>query len=519
MRASSAVWWVVGLAAIGCSSDDAPSSRVEDGFLVGESGLPGEGPDGPEAPACQGETREAEPVPLDIFVMLDISGSMLQPLPATEGAEPITKWDAVRGSLAAFVEAPETASIGVGLQYFPQSNEGVPPSCTSNAECGPGGPCTNSICVENAQLQSTEEGVPPFDFVRVAGVTPRFCAADADCGANESCRALLGECVFPPSTIPQNPDGAFLNVSNDPTSSLVSPLCGDGGDCAGLPLTACEEVGVCTLELLKCSASIACPPGAGECIPFPYSCVNETSCDVGRYATPAIPIGNGPTRAADVLASLEGQVPLGETPTGPALTGALEHARAWAGQHPGRQVVAVLATDGFPTACAPLETVDIASIAGNASSATPAVRTFVIGVFGDEDLGSDGQQRLDSIARAGGTTRAIVVNTAGDVTQDFLAALTLVRNTAVTCEFALDNPGELNFDQVNLDVAYADGTTRALFNVGDVSACGDDEQGWYYVRDVDGNPYQINVCPGTCATFGDEGAQATLQIGCATRIR
>ena len=122
-------------------------------------------------------------------------------------------------------------------------------------------------------------------------------------------------------------------------------------------------------------------------------------------------------------------------------------------------------------------------------------------------------------ARAGGTTRAIVVNTAGDVTSDFLAALTVVRNTAVTCEFALGNPGELNFDQVNLDVAYPDGTSRALFNVGDVSACGDDEQGWYYVRDVGGNPYQINVCPGTCATFGGEGVEATLQIGCATRIR
>lgn len=492
---------------------------MEDGFLVGESGLPGEGSDGPEAPACQGETREAEPVPLDIFVMLDISGSMLQTLPSTEGGEPITKWDAVRGSLAAFVEAPETASIGVGLQYFPQSNDGVPPSCASNAECGPGGPCTNSICVETAQLASTEEGEPPFDFVRMAGVTPRFCAADGDCGANESCRALVGECVFPPDTIPQNPDGAFLNVSDDPASSLVSPLCGDGGDCGGLPLTACEEVGVCTLELLKCSASIACPPEAGECIPFPYSCVNETSCDVGRYAAPAVPIGSGPTRAADVVASLDRQIPLGETPTGPALAGALEHARAWAEQHPGRQVVAVLATDGFPTACSPLETLEIAAIAGNASGAMPGVRTFVVGVFGDEDLGSDGQQRLDSIARAGGTTRAIVVNTAGDVTQDFLAALTLVRNTAVTCEFALDNPGELNFEQVNLDVAYADGTARALFNVGDVSACGGDEQGWYYVRDGGGNPYQINVCPGTCATFGAEGVQATLQIGCATRIR
>lgn len=521
MRASIAFWWVVGgLVAIGCSSDDAPSSESGDGFLVGESGLPGGDPGAADAPACLGQTREAEPVPLDIFVMLDISSSMLEVLPPSGGAAAISKWDAVRGSLEAFAQAPETAAIGIGLQYFPQRNDGVPASCESNAECGPGGPCTNSLCVASGELEIADDGAPPFDFVRTAGDTLRFCAADADCGGvGESCRALVGECVFPPGTLPQNPDGAFLNVSDDPTTSLLSPLCGDGADCAGLPLTACEEVGVCTEELFKCSVSIACPPGAGECVPFPYSCVNETSCDVARYAAPAVPISNGPERAANVVASLAQQSPLGETPTGPALSGALEHARAWAGQHPGRQVVAVLATDGFPTACAPLAASDIAGVAGDASSATPGVRTFVIGVFGDEDLGSDGQQRLDSIARAGGTTRAIVVNTAGDVTQDFLDALTVIRSTAVTCEFALDNPGDLNFDQVNLDVAYPDGTTRSLFNVGDVSACGDDERGWYYVRDASGNPYQITVCPDTCATFGGEGMRASLQIGCATRIR
>lgn len=518
MRGSVAVWGIAGwLAALSCSSDDAPNSPNGDGFLVGEAG---DSP-GTEAAACLGETREAEPVPLDIFLMLDISASMLEALPGSvDGGVTITKWDAVRGSLAAFARAPETAGIGIGLQYFPQSNEGVPPSCESNDECGPGGPCTNSLCVDNGQLEVADDGAPPFDFVRLAGNEPTFCASDNDCsGAGQSCRTLIGECVFAPGAVPQNPDGAFLNVSEDPATSLVSPLCSAAADCAGLPFTTCEEVGVCTLELFKCSASIACPPGAGECVPFPYSCVNETSCDVARYAAPAVPISSGPEHAADVVASLERQTPIGETPTGPALSGALEQARAWAAQHPGRQVVAVLATDGFPTACTPLEISDIAGVAGDANAATPGVRTFVIGVFGDEDLGSDGEQRLDSIARAGGSTRAIVVNTAGDVTQDFLDALTLVRNTAVTCEFAINNTAELNFDQVNLDVAYPDGTSRALVNVGDVSACGDEPQGWYYVRDESGNPYQINVCPGTCSTFGEQGVQATLQIGCATRIR
>lgn len=498
------------------------------GFLLGEDGdggsgpMPSSGDPGSQLPGsqCLGETHEAEQIGLDMFVMLDISGSMLDVLPqALVLATPITKWDAVRTSLESFVSAPETSDIGIGLQYFPQSNEGVPSSCTANDECGPGGPCTSTLCVATGELEPLDDAVPPFSFVRVAGDTPLFCADDAACGAGETCRAMIGECIFPADTLVENPEGAFLNVSPDPASSLVSPLCATPGDCAGLPGTVCEEIGVCTEQLIKCSWSIACPPGAGECAPFPYSCVNETSCEVARYAAPAVAISEAATRSDELIASLRAQVPQGQTPTGPALSGALEQARSWAAENPGRQVVTVLATDGFPTVCEPLEIPDIAEVAGNANDADRPVRTFVIGVFGNADLGGDGQQRLDAIARAGGTNRAFVVNTAGDVAQDFLDALNDIRNAAVSCEFQLTDSAELDFDRVNLQVTDAGGASSALFNVGDASACGDDEQGWYYERDGAGTPTQITVCPSTCATFMGEGVRADLQIGCATRIR
>jgi hypothetical protein len=453
--------------------------------------------------------------------MLDISGSMLDLLPQpdpTTGAT--TKWDAVRASLAAFVQAPETAGIGVGLQYFPLSVDGVPSTCNTNDECGPGGPCTNSICVIGGELNTEGDGIPPFEFIRATEDPPRFCASDDDCpGEAETCQSLLGECLYPPGTIAQNPNGAFVNVSPDPDSSFVSPLCGEPADCDGLPDTACEEVGVCSLQLFKCSYSIGCPPGAGECAPFPYSCVNQTSCDVARYAAPALPISNAETRAADVVASLNQQIPLGQTPTGAALAGALEHARLWAEQNPSRQVVTVLATDGFPTSCEPLDIFGISEVAANANDGERPVRTFVIGVFGNADLGRDGEQRLDSIARAGGSDRAILISTAGNVAEDFLEALNTIRNTAVSCEFRLDAAASLNFDQVNMQMTDAAGTSTALVNVGDVSACAEGVQGWYYVRDAGGTPYQINVCPNTCAAFMGEGVQADLQIGCATRIR
>lgn len=524
MRACDAALWVGTLLLASCSSGGDSDGDVEaepgGGFLLGDPGeslLPGsETPGGADPGAtCLGETREAEAIQLDMVVMLDSSASMLEALPGAGG----TKWDAVIASLGTFVTSPEAADIGVGLQYFPQSNEGVPSSCSSNQECGPGGPCTNSLCVTSGELEIPDDGAPPFEFVRVAGDTPRFCATDADCGgAGESCRALAGECVFPPGAIPQNPDGAFLNVAQDPVGSVLSPLCGEQLDCQGLPETTCEEIGVCTAQLVKCSPSIGCPPGAGECVPFPYSCENQTSCEVAGYASPAVAISSGPARGDALLASLAERIPEGQTPTGPALSGALEHARRWAEQNVGRQVVTVLATDGFPTVCEPLEVGGISAIAGAALEGARPVRTFVIGVFGSADLGGDGQARLDAIARAGGTGRALLVDTDGDVTQEFLDALNQIRDTAVSCEFQLDAVG-LDFDRVNLQVTDASGATRGLFNVGDVSACGGDDRGWYYVRDSAGNPIQINVCPGTCATFMGEGVRADLQIGCATRIR
>jgi hypothetical protein len=219
-----------------------------------------------------------------------------------------------------------------------------------------------------------------------------------------------------------------------------------------------------------------------------------------------------------VIASLRAQTPIGQTPTGPALGGALEQARLWAEQHPDRQVVTVLATDGFPTVCEPQDIPDIAAVAGAANDAARPVRTFVIGVFGNTDLGNDGQQRLDTIASAGGSDRAFVINTAGNVAEEFLDALNLIRNTAVNCDFQLSGGASLDFDRVNLQVTDAGGAATDLLNVGDASACGDDD-GWYYVRDAAGTPFQISVCPNTCGTFTEEGVRADLQVGCATRIR
>jgi len=515
------------LAAASCSSDGASPSETDgmggagsgagQGFVVDTNDLPGDpgtSPSAIDSGGCLGETRQAEAIGLDMFVMLDISGSMLDPLPAA--ATPSTKWDAVRGSLESFVRAPDTAGIGIGLQYFPQGNAGVPFACSSNADCGSGGPCTNSLCVARGQLDSAEG---QLEFLRPADDTGTLCSTDADCsGTGGSCRTLEGACVFPAGASSANPAAHFANVSTTPETSIVPALCQSEQDCDGVPGSRCEVMGLCSLAPVQCTPSVGCRPGAGDCLPFPYTCAEYTSCDIGRYSAPAIAISDEPNHADAVIASLRAQTPVGATPTGPALAGALEHARVWAEQHPGRQAVTVLATDGFPTVCEPVDIPDIAELASAASSAQRPVRTFVIGVFGDLDLGADGQTRLDALARAGGSERAIIVNTAGDVASDFLAALNAIRSTAVSCDFQLDASAAIDFDHVNLALTEAGGDTTQLSSVGDRSACGDGD-GWYYVRDGAGVPLQLSVCPSTCEQLERERARIDLQIGCVTRIR
>ena len=84
------------------------------GLLFGDGGTDNDA-EFDEAGACAGETRKAELVPLDMYLMVDQSGSMSSP-PSGGGGS--SKWDAMISALTQFVSAPEAAGLGVGLQYF-----------------------------------------------------------------------------------------------------------------------------------------------------------------------------------------------------------------------------------------------------------------------------------------------------------------------------------------------------------------------------------------------------------------
>lgn len=465
---------------------DAPGVTLPDsGAVVLEDGQ-----------VCAAEALAAELTEIDLYVMLDSSGSMLDM--TASGA---SKWDAIVESLIQFVEAPETEPIGIGLQYFPQQDPDAPSQCSANADCGAEfGPCSSSLCVEQVN--------DPAGTLLIPTATGNvFCNSASDCAAGSSCQQAPGICTQGTS---------FVGVSQGNT--VVPLVCGGQADCPDG--TTCGT-GACELldfqgAPVACSRTMPCPVELGSCLPFVSTCTNATLCDAADYSTPAVPISVGATRNDDIVTSLNDRMPDGLTPTGPALEGAIAHAREWALDHPDRRAVAVLATDGFPTECDALDIDQVGAIAQAGLDGTPSVQTYVIGVFADAEA-AQARDNLNRIAEAGGTEEAFVVSTAGDVAQQFLESLNSIRDAVLGCDFEIpSSDDELDLDLINVQLFDASGTTL-LSNVGEVSGCDDDPSGWYY--DAAGTT-RVRLCPGACETVQQTpGVQVSLLIGCQTKVR
>jgi hypothetical protein len=154
-------------------------------------------------------------------------------------------------------------------------------------------------------------------------------------------------------------------------------------------------------------------------------------------------------------------------------------------------------------------------------AATPSIDTYVIGVFGPTD--TDARSNLNQIAVAGGTNSAFLVDTAGDVSAQFLAALNAIRSSQLTCEYAVPAAPagqDLNYSLVNVD--FTNGATKErLIGVADASACGA-SGGWYYDQNpaTGGTPTKIEICPSACSRL-EAAKQGSIQIalGCQTKIR
>ena len=402
--------------------------------------------------SCAADISKAELVPLDMYIMMDVSGSMLSNTQAYDrDGKPIQKWTAIKTALTSFLEDEKSSGVGVGIQYFPLLKAGAPATCSSDAECGTSAPCILHYCV-------------------ASGVG---CVTQPDCGGS-----IFNQC-------------ATLGHCGTQACPVEEGACRDGSPCVPATTSVCQHTAI---------------------------------CDAAAYASPAKGIEALPGSGADLIASIDSQQidPNSQTPTGPALTGALKQASEWAKAHRNHRVVAVLATDGVPGECSPQSSTGLKEIAAAGLAATPSTPTFVIGVFSSTDI-AQGRAIGNAVANAGGTKAAIVIDTSHDVASEFRAALDQIRGTQLACEFEIPEPSADDvIDYALINVNFKMGKkSSTLPYVGSVDDCDPLRGGWYYDTDptVD-DPTRIIVCPVTCATFqAASNASVDIAVGCQTIVK
>jgi hypothetical protein len=268
-------------------------------------------------------------------------------------------------------------------------------------------------------------------------------------------------------------------------------------------------------QFMKAPESAGVGIGIGYFGYHPLTCAC-TSCNPADYATPKVDIGALPGHAAAIMGSLNGIMPVGETPTGAAIRGACMYAKARKAAEPKRNIVILLVTDGEPEApltskmgtCVP--TLDDA-VAAAAECSAAGLPTYVLGVGPSLD-------NLNKIAAAGQTKSAYLVANGG--TAGVVQALASIRNDAmIPCSMQVPTVSAteaIDYQKVNIVYADAMCSVSTFSYVESPAKCNPQTGGWYYDNPM--MPTQIGLCGITCDKVRAAGGQLVVSVGCTTKV-
>lgn len=148
---------------------------------------------------CGGEVQPAELIPLDLYIMLDASGSMSREVSGTW-----TKWDAVGQALGEFVADASMDGLNLGLQFFPFLRPGVPETCAFAEQCQGFGPCVQPRICDNHYFSGNVVTCTSADDC-VSGQSAGSCLVQGTCLGDSSlvclpefesaCKNNLGDCL------------------------------------------------------------------------------------------------------------------------------------------------------------------------------------------------------------------------------------------------------------------------------------------------------------------------------------
>lgn len=295
---------------------------------------------------------------------------------------------------------------------------------------------------------------------------------------------------------------------------------------------------------------------------FPSEGTSAEKCQVSKYETPGVAMTSLPSalfrQALDAYGTAGGvgvagayDLPLpggqyvgvngrgyawrGNTPTAAALAGTANYLKTLRGTDTESVYAIVLVTDGVPSTCSGL---DINTTATSIHD-VDGIPIYVIGVKNPTtppasppwtdgwNCGGSGANtplvpdanalaNLDSIALAGGTTSATLIDT-GDPTATkavLLDRMQQIRAKSISCELNRPAPpaGE-TFDPEKVNVRYDSKNNASTPLVYSTDCTG--ENGWRYksaANDV------IELCPDACKKVqGDPWAKVAVEFGCVRR--
>ncbi len=235
-----------------------------------------------------------------------------------------------------------------------------------------------------------------------------------------------------------------------------------------------------------------------------------TSCSSQFYAVPTVPIGVLPGQASAITGSYP--LPINGKAITPAMMGAVAYVANEIVASPDRDTVLLLVTDGIiDPLCGSTET-SAAQEAGAALGASPSVRTYVIGLDPGPTLINPGDvvdmSPLDSVAVAGGTDQALVVQVNASGNGALTDALDQVVNAASPCTYVV--PEGMRAAAASIEWQAASGKARTDWpNVGEPSACGT-RPGVFPT-----GTGLLGLCPASCTALrGSSSSTAWAVQGC-----
>lgn len=260
------------------------------------------------------------------------------------------------------------------------------------------------------------------------------------------------------------------------------------------------------------SAFVTDPSMAGVAVLLAYY-PQGAHCDTSYFVQPAVFAKNLPADGALITASLAQQDPEGETPTRPALHGAIEFSRALMLAEPTRRMVVAVVSDGAPNLCDSTP-VSVAEVALDGATSSPQVLTFAIGLRN----GAVGD--LELLAEKGGTGKPVLVSDGPGAGQELVDALRGLKKGLTDCRFALPPVKDASVQASDVRVAYRTEVSGALSEVAQVSGndgCASEPYAFYSTGGTE--PTHVELCPALCTLISaSPESRVTVVVGCAGEL-